>query len=134
MVGQEKREAMQRRMEALGIRAEDLLEKFIRGSGHGGQKINKTSSCVYLKHGPTGFEVQCQQDRSRERNRVLAREWLCSRIEEDRRRRRLARDRKRAAARVKHRGRSASTKRKLAEQKRQRSEKKSLRGRVRPGD
>lgn len=70
------------RMERLGIREEDLIEKFILGSGSGGQKINKTSSCVYLKHLPTGLEVKCQKDRSRELNRLFARRELCDKLEE----------------------------------------------------
>jgi peptide chain release factor len=70
------------RMERLGIREEDLVEKFILGSGSGGQKINKTSSCVYLKHLPTGLEVKCQKDRSRELNRLFARRELCDKLEE----------------------------------------------------
>ena len=69
-------------MEELSIKEEDLVEKFILGSGSGGQKINKTSSCVYLKHLPTGIEVKCQQERSRELNRYLARKELCKRLEE----------------------------------------------------
>ena len=70
------------RMRHLHIREEDLLEKFILGSGRGGQKINKTSSCVYLRHGPTGVEIKCQRERSRSLNRLLARRELCDRIEE----------------------------------------------------
>jgi len=68
-------------MELLDIREDDLIEKFILGSGKGGQKVNKTSSCVYLKHIPTGIEVKCQQDRSRELNRYIARRELCDRFE-----------------------------------------------------
>lgn len=82
MIGQEKKEGLQRRMEVLGIKEEDLIEKFILGSGSGGQKINKTSSCVYLKHVPTGIEVKCQRDRSRELNRYYARQELCDQFEE----------------------------------------------------
>lgn len=127
-------ESLQRRLADLGVREEDLDERFIRGGGPGGQKVNKTASCVYLKHRPSGIEVQCQHERSRERNRAVAREWLCHRLEEVRRRKKLARDRKRSVARVKARGRSASTKRKMLEQKRRRTEKKSRRGRIRPGE
>lgn len=68
-------------MDRLQILEGDLTEKFIAGSGSGGQKINKTSSCVYLKHEPTGIEVKCQKDRSRELNRFLARRELCDRVE-----------------------------------------------------
>jgi protein subunit release factor B len=80
----EKIEELQGRMELLGIRDEDLVEKFILGSGKGGQKINKTSSCVYLKHLPSGFEIKCQKSRSREMNRFFARRELCIFIEEQR--------------------------------------------------
>ena len=71
---QEKWDQLEERMQRLGIRQEDLVEKFIRGSGHGGQKINKTSSCVYLKHTPSSVEIKCQLSRSREDNRLQARE------------------------------------------------------------
>lgn len=77
MVSPEKRLALTRRMDALQIKEAEIIEKFIRGNGRGGQKINKTSSCVYLKHQPTGLEVKCQQERSREMNRFLARRELC---------------------------------------------------------
>ncbi|MCX6867526.1 MAG: peptide chain release factor-like protein, partial [Verrucomicrobia bacterium] len=62
----EKLTAMEERMAGLGITEGDLLEKFVRGSGAGGQKINKTSSCVFLKHLPSGVCIKCQMDRSRE--------------------------------------------------------------------
>ena len=55
MVRPEKLAALQERMEALGIREQDLEESFVRGSGRGGQKVNKTNNCVYLKHIPTGI-------------------------------------------------------------------------------
>lgn len=67
-------------MESLGIREADLCEKFIRGGGPGGQKINKTSSCVYLRHEPTGLEVKCQASRSQSLNRFMARRELCERL------------------------------------------------------
>ena len=69
-------------MARLGIRESDLREDFIRGSGHGGQKINKTSSCVNIFHAPSGFQVKCQATRQRALNRFLARRELCDRIEE----------------------------------------------------
>ncbi len=81
-LSKEKIDELQARMERLGIREEDLIEKFILGSGKGGQKINKTSSCVYLKHLPSGLEVKCGRDRSRAMNRFFARRDLCDRLEE----------------------------------------------------
>lgn len=70
------------RMERLGILESDLLENFIRGSGKGGQKVNKTSSTVQLIHRPSGIEIRCQRERSQAMNRFYARRELCDRIEE----------------------------------------------------
>jgi protein subunit release factor B len=80
-LSKEAKDRLALKMDALGIQESDLIEKFILGSGSGGQKINKTSSCVYLKHIPSGIEIKCQQDRSRELNRYYARQELCQRIE-----------------------------------------------------
>ena len=78
----EKLRELRERMGSLGIREEDILEKFIRSGGHGGQKVNKTSTCVYLKHLPTGIEVKCQESRSQPLNRFLARRYLIEKIEQ----------------------------------------------------
>jgi protein subunit release factor B len=80
-VSVEKEKALLERMQKLGIRPEDLIEKFIRSGGHGGQNVNKTSTCVYLKHVPTGIEVKCQQERSQALNRFFARRMLADKIE-----------------------------------------------------
>jgi len=84
-VNPEKIKALAERFMALGITEKDILEKFVRSQGHGGQKLNKTSSCVYLRHIPTGIEVKCQQERSQALNRFLARRILADKIEEQRR-------------------------------------------------
>ena len=81
MVRPEKLAALKERMESLGIREQDLEESFVRGAGRGGQKVNKTNNCVYLKHVPTGIAVKCHVDRSRELNRFLARRELCDTVE-----------------------------------------------------
>ncbi len=81
-VSQEKSDALSVRMQQLGIREEDIVEDFIRGSGSGGQKVNKTSSCVQILHKPTGIEVKCQRERSQAMNRFFARRDLCDKIEE----------------------------------------------------
>lgn len=81
-VSPEKEAELLARMQALGISESDLDENFIRGSGAGGQKINKTSSCVQLKHRPTGIEVRCQKERLQSLNRFFARRLLCDRIEQ----------------------------------------------------
>ena len=80
-IGSAKKDVMGSRMISLGVRESDLIEKYIRGSGKGGQKINKTSSCVYIKHIPTGIEIKCQKTRSLQMNRFFARRELCDRIE-----------------------------------------------------
>jgi protein subunit release factor B len=82
MVNINKERLLQDRMLKLGIRESDLRETFIRGSGKGGQKINKTSSCVQLLHLPTGLRIKCQQTRARAMNRFLARRELCEKIAE----------------------------------------------------
>jgi peptide chain release factor len=73
--------ALVQRMKRLGLREEDLEESFIQGTGPGGQKINKTSSTVQLRHAPTGMEVRCQEARQQSANRERAREMLCERME-----------------------------------------------------
>lgn len=81
VVSQKKKKALLQRMFRLGIFEKDLRERFIRGSGRGGQKVNKTSSCVYLLHLPSRIDVKFSQTRSRELNRFLARRALCDRLE-----------------------------------------------------
>src|SRR5512145_3275932 len=69
------------RLAALGVRFADVDERFVRGAGPGGQKINKTSSTVWLRHRPTGIEVRCQRERSQSANRELAWLELCGKLE-----------------------------------------------------
>ncbi|MDP1575005.1 MAG: peptide chain release factor-like protein [Coxiellaceae bacterium] len=81
MITSDKWKQLQNRMHRLNIAEDELLEKFILGSGHGGQKLQKTSSCVFLKHAPTALQVKCQKSRLRDSNRYFARERLCEKIE-----------------------------------------------------
>ena len=81
IVSPEKEQALDERMARLGVREEDLRETFVRSSGPGGQKVNKTASCVQLMHLPTGLAVKCQQERSQTLNRFIARRLLLDRIE-----------------------------------------------------
>ena len=76
-VTDKKQAELEARMAALGLREQDLQEKYVRSSGPGGQKVNKTSSCVCLKHRPTGLEVKMQRERSQPLNRYYARKRLC---------------------------------------------------------
>ena len=80
-VSEEKERWLRERMEALGICEKDVEEKFVHSSGSGGQKVNKASTCVYLKHVPTGIEVKCMKERSQALNRFLARRELVERIQ-----------------------------------------------------
>ncbi len=112
------------------IHEEDLQERFVLGSGSGGQKINKTSSCVYLKHLPTGVEVNCQESRSREKNREMARGRLCDYMERKALEKRRETDRNRAIQRYKKRRPSRRKKAKNRQLKQSRSDKKQLRRRV----
>jgi protein subunit release factor B len=70
-----------RRLAALGVRAEDIEESFVRSGGHGGQNVNKTATCVMLLHRPTGLQVKCQTTRHQGRNRELARQLLLDKLE-----------------------------------------------------
>lgn len=114
-------------MAALRVSEEDLVEKFILGSGPGGQKINKTSSCVYLKHMPSGIEVKCQSGRSREANRHQARVELCDTIEGIRRQKVEAAKQEVELNRRRNRQRSRNSKRRSVADKRKQSQKKNLR-------
>jgi undecaprenyl-diphosphatase len=132
-VSTEKREAVARRLAELRVREEDLVEKFVLGSGSGGQKINKTSSCVYLKHVPSGIEIKCQRRRSRELNRLLARRELCERLTEKIEGERSRRQMEREKIRRQKRRRSRRQKARMLEDKRKQGDKKRLRGKVEMG-
>ena len=80
-VTEEKDRWLRQKMDGLGIHEKDIEEKFIRSPGSGGQKVNKASTCVYLKHIPTGIEVKSMRERSQSLNRFLARRELIKRIE-----------------------------------------------------
>jgi protein subunit release factor B len=123
----EKTAALEQRMGALGITESDLLEKFVRGSGAGGQKINKTSNCVFLKHLPTGVCIKCQMDRSREMNRFLARRELCDQLEMIRDGKAFAKTQAIEKMRRQKRPRSNRSKQRSVADKRITSQKKSMR-------
>ncbi|HOI17917.1 MAG TPA: peptide chain release factor-like protein [Geobacteraceae bacterium] len=106
-VSEAKNRLLREMMEALGVREEDLAESFIRSSGKGGQHVNKTSTCVYLRHLPTGIEVKCGTDRSQSVNRFLARRELLEKIA-----------RQRGEATAGDREREAAAKRKAKRRKR----------------
>jgi peptide chain release factor len=109
---------IQERLDALGVLAADVRESFVRGSGAGGQKINKTSSTVVLRHEPSGLEVRCQAERSQARNRELAWAGLCEKFEALVRERRLEQQARAAKQRAAKRGRSTRQKARLVTEKR----------------
>ncbi len=131
-VSSEKESALEQRMEALGIDESEIVEKFIRGSGSGGQKINKTASCVYLRHEPTGFEVKCQRERSQALNRFFARRELCDKIETELLGQKSKKQQEIEKVRRQKRKRSKRAKEKMLENKKQTSKKKELRKSVDP--
>lgn len=122
-----KEKLLREKMNTYNIREGDIRESFVRSQGRGGQNVNKTSTCVYLKHIPTGIEVKCQQERSQALNRYRARLILVNKIEqlikgkESEERQRIAK------IRQQKRKRSKRAKEKMLLQKKQMSEKKKLR-------
>jgi len=75
---------LDQRLAELGLRAEDLVERFVRASGPGGQHVNRTSTAVQLVHLPSGLEARAEGERSQHQNRVAAREQLIARVEAQR--------------------------------------------------
>lgn len=81
MVNKDKWDKLDAWIRQLHINEADLIEKFILGSGKGGQNLHKTASTVYLKHIPSGLEIKCQESRSQEDNRYFARIRLCEKLQ-----------------------------------------------------
>ncbi|MFB0565982.1 MAG: peptide chain release factor-like protein [Candidatus Aminicenantaceae bacterium] len=120
----EKEKALHQKMEKLGIYERDIIEKFVRSGGKGGQKVNKTSTCVYLKHIPTQIEVKCQRERSQAVNRFLARRILVDKIEKMILGKESEQQQKIEKIRRQKRKRSKRAKLKMLEEKRKHSQKK----------
>jgi len=118
------------RLRDLGLRREDLVEKFIRSAGKGGQNVNKTSTCVYLKHLPTGIEVKCQQERSQAMNRIAALGLLAGKIAQAALQVKQARKQAQEKERRRKRPRPARLKERILETKKKVAEKKRLRGKT----
>ncbi len=117
-------------MRSLGVRPEEIRESFIRSSGPGGQNVNKTATCVYLKHIPTGIEVKCQGERTQAQNRLAAWKILLGKIralvnKKEAEQRSLLEKKKRQ-----FRKKPLALKLRILEGKRRHSQKKSLRAKI----
>ncbi len=119
-------------MQRLGISEDDLQETFIRSSGPGGQKVNKTATCVYLVHTPSGLSVKCQKTRSQAMNRFLARRILLERIERLQKGQADAERKRIEKLKRQKRKRSKRAQEKVLQAKRRQSEKKAFRSKVSP--
>jgi peptide chain release factor len=133
-VSPEKETKLLERMQALGVREQDIDERFVRSSGAGGQNVNKVSTCVVLHHRPTDVRVKCQRERSQALNRFLARRLLLDKIEAKITGSKIAEAERIAKIRRQKRKRSRRAKLRLLEEKRRHGEKKSLRAPVRRDD
>ncbi len=129
-VSAEKEKAIAQRMLELGVSESDLNETFVRSSGPGGQKVNKTSSCVHLLHVPTGLAVKCQRERSQSLNRHLARRLLLDKIETAQKGFVEEEKEKIEKIRRQKRKRSRRAKEKILTDKHHQTEKKVLRGKI----
>jgi protein subunit release factor B len=118
------------RMKRLGIDEAELEETFSRSSGPGGQNVNKVSTAVTLRHGPSAISVTVQDSRSQAVNRKLARERLLDAIEREELVRRAAEIAEREKSRRQKSPRPAALKRKILESKRKRGELKKQRAQV----
>ena len=122
-----KEKELREKMESLNIREEEIRESFIRSGGKGGQHVNKVSTCVYLKHIPTGIEVKCQEDRSQSLNRYRARVLLVKKIDQMIKGRESEERQKIEKIRRQKRKRSKRAKEKMLAEKKVQAQKKRLR-------
>jgi protein subunit release factor B len=130
-VSADKEKQLLERMQALGVREQDLDEQFVRSSGAGGQNVNKVATCVVLSHRPSGIRVKCQKERSQALNRYLARRILLDKIAAKIGNAQTAEEQKAAKIRRQKRRRSRRAKARMLDEKHRQAEKKELRAAVR---
>ena len=130
-VSLEKEDQLAQRMAGLGVRESDIDESFVRSGGHGGQNVNKTSTCVMLVHRPSGVQVKCQETRQQGLNRFIARRLLLDKIEEKKKGFVAAKRAEIEKIRRQKRKRSRRAKDLMLAGKARQSEKKRFRGAVR---
>jgi len=131
-VSTDKEKQLAERMQALGVREQDIAEQFVRSSGAGGQNVNKVSSCVVLHHRPSDIRVKCQQERSQGLNRFLARRLLLDKIEAKFSAVKTNEEQRIEKIRRQKRKRSRRAKMRMLDQKHRQAEKKNRRSLVRP--
>lgn len=131
-VSQAKAKELRDQMERMGVAESDFEESFTRSQGKGGQNVNKVSTCVVLKHVPSGLTVKCQKERSQALNRYLARRRLLDKIEEEQKGRLSAKRQEIEKIRRQKRKRSKRAKEKILESKRKNSALTALRKRINP--
>ena len=121
---------LEKKMAILGVREEDIVENFIRSSGPGGQNVNKTATCVYLKHLPTGIEVKCQRQRTQLLNRSLARHILLAKIAQKNQQDHLERQSQKAKVMRRNRLKPKGLRLRILEEKHRQAEKKFMRKKI----
>lgn len=134
MISAETIERIKARMALAGLRESDLDERFLAGGGPGGQKVNKTSSAVQLRHTASGWVVKCSETRSRETNRWLARRELAERLLERIQSEDARRIQEAERIRRKKRRRSRRQQARMVEGKRRHGAVKAARARVSPDE